>query len=568
MITYICKYTPLELFTALGAQMEAPNEEVRDFSEADLKIHSSICAHARLLLTDLMKEQDCPNRLHEAVLTNCCDSVRRVYDALSPSDFDYLAMMDLPHGNDPAAAAIFSRELLRISEEYSKKTGRSFDRALFLSAWKKNAGIWKRFTENPEDGKKFIAVLGARAGSLLLEKIEDSLGCPVADLTCGGLRTLAPPPENAESLSPDELILSYASALLDQVPCMRMENIDGRAILLKSSALAGIIYHSVKFCDYYSFEYASLKDSTTLPILKIETDYTSQSEGQLSTRIAAFAENLVRPENENMKRNKPISGNLYVGIDSGSTTTNAAVIDSSGKLRASAIVRTGAKAAVAAERALEEVRTQLGDEAGNITRIIATGYGREFISFADSTKTEISCHARGAHAADPKARTIIDIGGQDSKVICLDEDGNVMNFVMNDKCAAGTGRFLEMMAQTLELSLSEMDRLSLKWKKDLTISSTCTVFAESEVVSMIAENREAADIIHALDKAVASKTCSMVKRTGGQPPFMMTGGVANNPGVAKEIEKRLGTRLIIMEHPDLIGAIGAANFALGDGSEI
>lgn len=254
---------------------------------------------------------------------------------------------------------------------------------------------------------------------------------------------------------------------------------------------------------------------------------------------------------------------IYIGIDSGSTSTNVAAIDGRGSLAAWSIVRTGARAATAAENALKDVKSQLGPRAALIAKIVGTGYGREFISFADSTKTEISCHAHGAHFADPAARTVIDIGGQDSKIICLDEDGNVMNFVMNDKCAAGTGRFLEMMAHTLEIDMPSMGEEGLHWKKDLTISSTCTVFAESEVVGLIAENTDTGDIIHALNKSVASRTCGMVKRVRGEGPFMMTGGVAKNAGVAKEIERRLGEPLRIMEHPDLIGAIGAALFAAG-----
>jgi predicted CoA-substrate-specific enzyme activase len=164
---------------------------------------------------------------------------------------------------------------------------------------------------------------------------------------------------------------------------------------------------------------------------------------------------------------------------------------------------------------------------------------------------------------NPEARTIIDIGGQDSKVICLDGDGSIVNFIMNDKCAAGTGRFLEMMAGTLELDLKEMDALSRRWKKDLTISSTCTVFAESEVVSLIAENQDTADIIHGLNKSVASRTYAMVRRSQGSAPFMMTGGVACNPGVAEELRKFLGAPLTITEHPDLTGAVGAALSAAG-----
>ena len=159
-------------------------------------------------------------------------------------------------------------------------------------------------------------------------------------------------------------------------------------------------------------------------------------------------------------------------------------------------------------------------------------------------------------------RTIIDIGGQDSKVIRLDEKGNVKNFVMNDKCAAGTGRFLEMMARTLGLSLEEMSKAGLNWHKKVTISSMCTVFAESEVVSLIAQNQAVADIVHGLNDSVAAKTASLVSRLGLEEACMMTGGVAKNQGVVQALEERLGVPLYVKEEAQLCGALGAALFAL------
>ena len=654
MITYLCKYTPLELLHAMGAELTEPNTDAEDFRNADAVIHSSVCMHAKLLLeTAASSSSPAHNAVsndpaasaasprtagprgseaRELILTNCCDSIRRVYDTLPVTDYAFSRMLDLPHGSTGFSVELYSRELRRLKQEYQAYSGADFRREVLLDEWKKLSGTWKAFQERGP----FIAILGARVSDQLRTKIRDLMPLPVIDLTCGGLRTMPPVPENAASLSDDDLITAYAKALLSQIPCTRMEDISPRGTLIRKPELMGIVYHSVKFCDYYSFEYADIRRTTALPILKIESDFTSQSEGQLATRIAAFSESLgqlsaakaisglsqtdgasvpqpgssaeLEPQQpaapckgcETGERgaqrifrneaaaeqpskaheapsketaadtaqagrtsalNSPVDNAVFIGIDSGSTSTNCAAIDRSGKLLAWSIVRTGAKAGAAAESAIQDVKNQLGDRARSIKKIVATGYGREFIPQADATKTEISCHALGAHFSDQNARTVIDIGGQDSKVICLDEDGNVMNFVMNDKCAAGTGRFLEMMAATLELTMDEMSRLGLKWKKDLTISSTCTVFAESEVVGLIAENAETGDIIHALDKSVASRTVGMVKRVRGAGPFMMTGGVAKNAGVAQEIERRLDAKLSIMEHPDLIGAIGAALFA-------
>ena len=197
----------------------------------------------------------------------------------------------------------------------------------------------------------------------------------------------------------------------------------------------------------------------------------------------------------------------------------------------------------------------------DIDVVVTTGYGRETIGLSDASATEITCHAKGAHFLFPQARTVIDIGGQDSKVIRIDERGNVVNFVMNDKCAAGTGRFLDMMAKTLELTLPEMSELGLAWKNEVTISSMCTVFAESEVVSLVADNTAPEDIIHGLNASVAGKTASLVKRLGGEPAYIMTGGVAQNKGVVKELSDKLEAEVHVPQEAQLCGAIGAALLA-------
>ena len=345
-----------------------------------------------------------------------------------------------------------------------------------------------------------------------------------------------------------------------------MTDIAARRALYENENIRGIVYNTVKFCDYYGFEYAELKAKSRIPLLKIESDYTVTALGQLTTRLEAFRESLgltaktaVRTQSQEPQATNP---HFFAGIDSGSTTTNMVVLDENETMLAFAIVRTGPRAQMGAQAALEAVCKQLGIEKDDFAAIVATGYGRNNIPFATDTKTEITCHARGAHFLNPAVRTIIDIGGQDSKVINLDETGHVTGFMMNDKCAAGTGRFLEMMARTLELDMAEMSRRGLTWDKELTLSSMCTVFAESEVISLIADNHTDSDIIHGLNKSIAGKTAAMAARAKGQPPYMMTGGVARNRGVVQALEEKLGAKLFISENPDLCGALGAALFAL------
>ena len=197
------------------------------------------------------------------------------------------------------------------------------------------------------------------------------------------------------------------------------------------------------------------------------------------------------------------------------------------------------------------------------TAMTVTGYGRNSLNIVGSEIiSELKAHMLGAlWQTGLEDFTLLDLGGQDSKVIRLDENGAVANFVMNDKCAAGTGRFLEMMARTMEMNLDQMSECGLEFKEDITISSMCTVFAESEVVSLIAQNKATDDIVHGLNKAVAVKTAALTRRVGGEEKYMMTGGVSKNKGLVKTLEEKLGTKLVISDKAQLCGALGAALFA-------
>ena len=255
--------------------------------------------------------------------------------------------------------------------------------------------------------------------------------------------------------------------------------------------------------------------------------------------------------------------NMYfAGIDIGSTSTDAVLIDEEKNILAKAMVPTTAKASNAFENVLGKLLGQAGITRDALTGIVTTGYGRNTAGAGNKSVTEISCHAKGAFFLDAQVRSIIDIGGQDSKVICLDDRGNVTNFVMNDKCAAGTGRFLEIMARILELSIDEMAEAGLRYREDIIISSICTVFAESEVVSLVAQDKETCDIVHGLNESVAAKAASLVNRAKAVPKFMMTGGVAKNRGVVKAISEKLQAEITIDEMAQYCGALGAALYAL------
>lgn len=542
---YVCKYTPIELLTALGAECENLNGMQEGFDRADQLAHSNICGFGKSLLEAVMSGQ-----VHELVLVNCCDTIRSVYDVLEESGkLDFLYIIDMLHSGGECSRQRTAAQLKGLAKAYAAYKGTTFDAEAFRAAF--------HAPEKPRGSH--ISVLGARMGKELFEMVQNAMPYPVENETCVHNRSVGEvlPPEDADF---DALMEWYAAELLGQVPCMRMMDNTGRKRLFNDPDLKGIIYHTVKFCDFYSFEYAQVKQSVAVPLLKIESDYTLQSSGQLLTRLEAFAESMA-PSHGEGKEIKMGKG-YFAGIDSGSTSTDVVILDKDKKMVTGVILPTGAGAAVGAERALEQALEQAGLARGDIDAIVTTGYGRTAIQDGDKSITEITCHARGAHYLDPNVRTVIDIGGQDSKVIRLDENGAVVNFVMNDKCAAGTGRFLEMMARTMEMSLDDMSKAGLHYKEDITISSMCTVFAESEVVSLIAQNKPTDDIVHGLNKAVASKTAALAKRVGGEERYMMTGGVSKNEGLVKTLEEKLGTTLVVSDKAQLCGALGAALFAM------
>ncbi|MBA2881001.1 putative CoA-substrate-specific enzyme activase [Desulfosalsimonas propionicica] len=251
---------------------------------------------------------------------------------------------------------------------------------------------------------------------------------------------------------------------------------------------------------------------------------------------------------------------ITAGIDIGSITAKAALIHD-GKLAGTSLQFTGYHAAKAGNAVLETLLGQTGIRRDDIDVIVSTGYGRNSVDFADKAVTEITCHGAGAHFIDPEIRFVVDVGGQDSKVIKIDTNGKVIDFAMNDKCAAGTGRFLEVMARALEADLDDFGRLSAEADAPAAISSICTVFAESEVISLISRGESRQNMIAGIHESVASRISAMARRVGVTPPVMMTGGVARNQGVVRSLESRMDVEIRVSPHAQLNGAIGAALLA-------
>ncbi|MEH6759342.1 MAG: acyl-CoA dehydratase activase [Parasphingorhabdus sp.] len=253
-----------------------------------------------------------------------------------------------------------------------------------------------------------------------------------------------------------------------------------------------------------------------------------------------------------------------MGIDLGSTTAKTVILDQDTKILASNVTHMGAVSGAGVNASVADVLKQASLTQADMSRTFSTGYGRRMLDIADKNFTEITCHARGAVAMKPDARLVIDIGGQDSKVISVDSGGFVIQFAMNDRCAGGTGKFFEVLARALEMELNDMGPIALTSQKELKISSICATFAETEVISLLAEGNTKPDVLAAAHAAVASRTLGLVSRVGKTGPIVMTGGVAKNPAAVHHIEKALGQKLYLPSHPQIAGALGAALLARDD----
>ena len=662
-IGYVCKYVPVEALEAMGAHMERiePDESLVSFDTAESCMHANVCSFAKATFETALS-----GSFDGIVLTTCCDSMRRLADALRAQAPDlFIHVLDVPRDTGEAACALFERRVSELLSAYGEFANATFseeklfaqlggtvcpaegtcdspleldyarlhseaaqpsfrlaksssvsqrfanrDKAADSAAWSEGCGASERNADEavavpqvePNRGQATdagawsegcaasernataaaaapqvnctlqpqvhfsptmpnVGIAGARANAEI-KRILEARGVNIAfNITCtNAIRRFVP--------RKTDTLARYAHDVLTQLPCARMRNISPRKAFFDRALpqVDGLVYHTVQFCDMYSYEYSDLKRTSPVPILALETDCTAQSRGQMLTRLEAFLESIGASQTEHLASQKgsPMStaATFVVGLDSGSTSTNAVVMNEARKIVASVVIRTGAKAGASAERAYREVLERAGITPDQVACTIATGYGRVSIPFADENVTEISCHGRGAHYFNPAVRTILDIGGQDSKAIHVNAAGEVTDFAMNDKCAAGTGRFLEMIARSLEISLDELGPAALESKKHLEIASMCSVFAESEVISLIANNEEKPDIAAGVCRAVAGKAYSLMRRVGLEGAYMMTGGVAQNPGVVRAVEELIGEKLFICEDPEIVGATGAALLAL------
>ena len=246
-----------------------------------------------------------------------------------------------------------------------------------------------------------------------------------------------------------------------------------------------------------------------------------------------------------------------MGVDFGSTTAKTVILDLTGHIVASNVSHMGAVSGDGLKASIAGALEEAGITQAEVGRTVSTGYGRRMIDVADKNFTEITCHARGAIAMTPEARLVIDIGGQDSKVISVDSRGLVAQFAMNDRCAAGTGKFLEVLARAMQIKLEDMGDIALQAEQKLKISSMCATFAETEVISLLAEGNTKPNVLGAVHAAIASRTLGLIGRVGKNGPVVMTGGVARNPAAVHHIQEALGMPIMLPKDPQIAGALGA-----------
>jgi predicted CoA-substrate-specific enzyme activase len=250
------------------------------------------------------------------------------------------------------------------------------------------------------------------------------------------------------------------------------------------------------------------------------------------------------------------------GVDVGSTQTKAVIVDETHRIVARALIATGANVSRAGENAFLRACEVAGLSREAVGYVVGTGYGRYKVTFGDAQITEITCHARGAHSLFPGTRTVIDMGGQDTKAIKVGPDGSVLDFAMNDKCAAGTGRFLSAAADVTGLALDEIGPRALQARNPVRLTSVCTVFVESDIMSYLAQRKSVEDILGGVHKAIATRTMALVRRVGVEDEITFTGGVSRNVGMVRALEAVLGRPINVSEEGHFMGALGAALFAL------
>lgn len=568
-IPYFCSYIPVELLEASGHDVvDISLFENTKYSLAySCSLHDNLCSYAKYLFEKIVNAE---SPFDFVVVPKVCDAMKHLHSSLCRSGKIESFLLDVPGRAGVHSAKYLSAQYLallkRLWPDFAEKsevmhwpdeTNRRFKPAQLLAS------------EEEETKPIKIGIAGSSFSPALFRDILKKYDAGSVFLRHCGHAILS---TGTSSLSQGgtlaETLLAMAQESLQNTICPRSDNgLMVRYILdeIRARHLSGLIVTTLKFCDFYAFALEKLKNDLPdhFPCLYLENDLSVSSDEQNVTRIEAFMEKIAsgKPATKKTAVPKTTEGDFYsIGLDVGSTTTKGVLLKDGKKMIADILIPTAINMKDSAAAALSGLLRQSAVPEGKIIRTLYTGYGRT--AFPDRLQaTEITCHAVGVNFLKPQAGTVIDIGGQDSKAILIDESGNVLRFAMNDKCAAGTGRFLESMVYRMDIAFDRFSALSLAADEPTPISSMCSVFAESEVVSLMTKGIPVGNIARGLNLAIAERVCQLVRRIQGEAPFILTGGLALNAGFASELERALSSRVTIFAKAQLAGAIGAAVIA-------
>lgn len=617
---YTCSYIPLEIIHAAGYLPVRIVGETDQCRQDETDLSRNICPYVHAVLQSYREKKD---QLSGLIVADSCDAMKKLHDVAGLESAEggctapqqgQVYILSVPRTSGEASARYFARQLEELYTNLSEQNGIEPSAGRLESAIKLYSGIYELLEsvreadifpsytdyfsfrqrvlrQAPEESlRKLDELAASKNPGAVLPGVDTEAGEKIPVLLTGSplpgesvLRTIE---EAGLEIVLNDSCLDRRWGLrgdagggaevsegpfrvlsrlyLNKMPCARMfqrQEELARLEELYPDTVQGIIHFRMPFCDLYGFDLVHLIDRMGKErVLSIEADGSPQSEGQVKTRVSAFAE-MLRQRSGNMKFTSS-AGKYYCGIDIGSTTVDGVILSSSGEILAQKIIKTGPGADKTTKILLDDLLAEISASRKDVAFVMATGYGRDGLKFADGTVTEISCHARGTRHLIPGIRFVVDVGGQDSKVIKIDESGKVRDFQMNDKCAAGTGRFLEVMARALEIDIGEMSRLAEKRAEPVPISSVCTVFAESEVISLLGKGHKSEAIVKGLYHSITNRLDGMVRRVGLVTPAAVTGGGALNAGLVRELEKRIGVKLQIPKVPQIVGAVGAALFGM------
>jgi predicted CoA-substrate-specific enzyme activase len=559
-----CSLIPREILEIAGLKPI----EIRPSEEPDLAggyacaLCDNICSWARHLIGRLAATD-----YSAIVVPASCDAMTKLHDALRVEGAaGRLFRLDVPRRDDAAGIRYLAGQYRQLLAALGV-TDANFEEAMKRRAGAQIADSGTAPAVETQSGVR-VGIAGSVFPEGIFVRSLQSAGAQVHLLRRCGMPVPRPLPSDLfEADGVEHFCTRLATHYLRAAVCPRMMGTafaDFLAVQVAGRRLAGLVVPVLKFCDGYHLAVERLKGELPpgFPILLVEGDLTTGFGEQTVTRLEAFVETL-RDAGPHGTRSPAgaVGSRMAVGVDVGSTQVKAVLMDANHRLACTFIRPTTARMTESSADAMAQLLRKAGIARGDVSVLGVTGYGRKSVA-SDAMATEISCHARGVNRFFPEPATVIDVGGQDSKVIVTDRQGRVVRFTMNDKCAAGTGRFIFAMVRALDLDFGGFSTLSLGAEAEVPVTSMCSVFAESEVISLSARGESTAGIARGINASIARRVAGMVRRIDGVPPFVLTGGVSQILGFVRELERELDAPVRVFEHALHAGAIGAALLAL------